>query len=157
MRFSRAFARIFAFAALTTFSQASATALVVGGYVPIKQNLTVTPIESAPGSGPDGVADVATLEIDNNLPDYSLVLDFSDRYGGRDLVSEVTLQTLEGGPGPAGAGVITLTPAGEEGHFVWSPGTQATATCGLRLRVTVTYKRPSSGMPLMMVSMPFSL
>jgi hypothetical protein len=139
-------------------SRAVAYSVTSGGWVPVRQDVSVFPECGADSAGAGQTRDVAVIEITNNLPRFDLVLDFSGRLGGDDPVEEVRLQGLEGilGNGletPSGA---VMRPGGRPGRFVWSPGVQSTATVGYKIRVTVTYKRPVSDQPLLAVGMPFT-
>ena len=138
---------------------AAAATATVGGYVPEKRNLTVTPVYDAAPSDAYRTKEVATIRIDNNLPNYSLVLDFSDRDGSRDVVSEVRLEPVQGtlGRGLTAPGAAALAPEDGSGRFVWYPGTQESATLDYEVRVYVTYKRPLESQPLLTVGMPSSM
>jgi hypothetical protein len=131
-------------------------ALVAGGWVPERKSLIVNPGSGEAVPDGDGALEAAVIEIDNNLPSFELVLDFSDRWGGGDFVSSVRLEGVDGmlGKGlddPSGA---ALEPGPVPGRFVWSPGLQESATVGYRVRVLITCKRPFSGAPQLAVSMP---
>jgi hypothetical protein len=156
--FSRSFS-IFTLFTLASLSHTSANTISVGGYVPERRNLTITPTYGAELPDPARVDEVATIEIDNNLPDYELVLDFKDRDGGSDAISEVRLEELAGtlGSGLSAPTGSVLTPEADGESFVWHPGTQQTATNNYRMRVLVTYKRPLADRPVMRVTMPISL
>jgi hypothetical protein len=156
MKFNGACFWALAFSALLPVSYPSANTFIVGGYVPEQRNVTVTPTLVPAPVEPDKVVEVAMIEIDNNLPNYALVLDFTDRFGGNDLISEVRLKG-EGGTLGQGLAVpveTVLTPESGSGQFTWNPGTQESATFRYRVRVLVTYKRPMAEQPLMTVSMP---
>jgi hypothetical protein len=156
MKFNGAFFSALAFFTLLPLSYTSATSFVAVGYVPELRNVTVTPADMETPVEPDKVVEVAMIEIDNNLPNYALVLDFTDRFGGSDLISEVRLMGVGGmlGQGLAAPVEMVLTPEAGSGRFTWNPGTQESATLRYRVRVLVTYKRPIVDQPLMTVSMP---
>jgi hypothetical protein len=137
-------------------SHTFANSIIAGGYVSEVRNLTVTPIAAEEGFRTDGPIEVAILEIDNNLPDFEVVLDFSDRIGMADAISEVRLVGLEGtlGQGLENPGSIAMRPGSLPGRFIWSPGRQTTATLGYRMKVLVTFVNPPAAPPTMRVAMP---
>ncbi|MDB5050409.1 MAG: hypothetical protein JWO30_3480 [Fibrobacteres bacterium] len=136
-----------------------ATVALVEGVVPAKHSLRITRSEGAGSSYATGIpVEVAVLEIDNNLPEYQLVLDFSDPDGASAAaVSAVRLERLDGKPGDG----LRLDGSGEElepgdmpGRFLWRPGRQESATIGLRVKVMVTYGGNAVEDPQLVVSMP---
>jgi hypothetical protein len=143
----------------SAYSHSFANSLIAGGPVPEAMSLLV--ILSPPAApGEDSAVsalpiEVATIEIDNNLPEYALALDFSDRYGGNDGIAEVTLDGLEGmlGEGLAAPNGTRLESGGAPGRFLWKPGRQESATVGYRIRVMVTYQRHPAH-PQLLVGMP---
>lgn len=145
-----------AFMLLAAAAPISANSIIAGGRVPEWRNLWVTPVRMDADPRQGGPVEVAEIEIDNNLPVYELVLDFSDRYGGEGLVSEVRLVGIEGtlGRGLENPGSAIMTSGGAPGRFVWSPGRQASATMGYRMKVMVTFASPPSAPPTMRVAMP---
>jgi hypothetical protein len=162
MKYSSISKLVIGFFAILSFSEIFANTFVAGGSVPEQRNISVTPNYSDMDLEPMEMTEVATIQIDNNLPNYDLVLEFSDRYGTRDLIDEVHLIGMVGTLGeglevPANA---RLTQVGTDGRFVWSPGTQKSATLAYQLKVLVTYKRALTykeavtNPPLLTVSMP---
>jgi hypothetical protein len=137
-------------------SHTFANSVIAGGWVPEHRNFVVTPFYGEGYSRPDGAVEVAVIEIDNNLPDFELGLDFSDADGNGDLVAEVRLQGLDGtlGTGLDAPSETTLKPGPIPGRFIWDPGRQHTATIGYRVRVMVTYTTPIAEQPHMAVAMP---
>ncbi|MDB5106371.1 MAG: hypothetical protein JWP91_4060 [Fibrobacteres bacterium] len=147
------------FAVLLPVSPTFANTVIAGGFVPENRSLTVRTVQVSDSSRTDGAVEVAVIELDNNLPDYEVVLDFSDRYGSGEFVSEVRLEGLEGMLGrglsePAGA---PLLPGASPGQFVWCPGRQESATLGYKVRVLATFKSGNPEKPSLRVSMPISL
>ncbi|GEM_PF-4628928 len=139
-------------------SNTFANSIIAGGYVPEQRSLSVTPSYGADNSPSNRSTEVAVIEIDNNLPNYELVLDFSDRYGDKDIVAEVRLQCLDGvlGSGSLSSSGTVLIPGAAPGQFIWSPGPQMIPTHEYRVKVMVTYRRPMTGTPTLRVSMPSS-
>jgi hypothetical protein len=146
----------FLFLALLLFSHSFANSVVAGGMVPEYRNLSVTPSISNIADWTLGRVEIATLEIDNNMPNYQIVLDFSHKDKGNDLISEVQLQGLDGtlGQGLSLDGETILRPESESGKFIWNPGPQKTATLQLQIRVFVIYKQAPTSTPTLTVSMP---
>jgi hypothetical protein len=137
-------------------SPISANSINAGGRVPEMHNLSVTPVSGSPGAAS---AEVAVIEIDNNLPSFELALEFPG--DGAARIAEVRLVGFDGAlggglPDPASA---PLEPDGT-GRFVWRPGRQTSATLGYRMKVVVTYADPSAAAaantepPGMRVAMP---
>jgi hypothetical protein len=136
----------------------SANSLIAGGWVPERHTLGISPMISDPPS-PQGVAtEVAIIEIENNLPEYELVLEFPDNAGGSASISEVRLDGLDGilGCGLTAPMGLRMENEGASGRFRWRPGRQASATVGYRVRATVTYKLPRMGSQQLLVSMPIT-
>lgn len=161
MKFSAAFPRPGAAAALLliplfSISHSFANSLIAGGYVPENRSLAVTPSYGGGLSPAHQATEVAVIEIDNNLPDYELVLDFTDRYGDNDIIAEVRLVGMDGtlGSGSMVPSGTVLNPGASPGQFIWRPGPQLVPTRGYQVRVMVTYKIPMAGAPIMRVSMP---
>jgi hypothetical protein len=143
---------------LASHSHSFASSLVVGGWVPERRSLIVTPNQGADLSVSGEPTEVGTIEIDNNLPDYELVLDFPDPEGADRAVSAVRLEALDG---QLGQGLEAPSPAGLErgdmpGRFLWRPGRQESATVRYRVKVMVTYRERVEDAPRMLVSMPFA-
>ena len=109
---------------LAAASPISANSVIVGGYVPEINTLSVVASRGPNDSRPDGRFAVAEVEINNNLPVYELVLDFSDPVGLGQPVSEVRLEPMGGilGQGLAEPSLENLPQSGLSGRFVWSPG-----------------------------------
>jgi hypothetical protein len=146
------------FALLACIAPISANSIIAGGSVPEWRNLTVTPAPIEPDPGQAGPVEVAEIEIDNNLPDYELVLDFSDRDGGDGRVVDVRLVGFDGilGQGLENPGSATMIPGDAPGRFIWRPGRQGSATLGYRMKVMVTFAGPPSVPSTLMVGMPVS-
>ncbi|HKP98246.1 MAG TPA: hypothetical protein VJ385_21120 [Fibrobacteria bacterium] len=144
--------------ALALPSHTFANSIIAGGRVPERLHLTVTR-ESGTGFTSSGAAkEIAIIEIDNNLPEYELALELSDRYGGDAGISGVRLEGLDGTLGnglrePAG---LDLEAGGAPGRFLWRPGRQMSATLNYRVRVLATFNGPAPESPRLMVSMPFA-
>lgn len=135
----------------------SANSVIAGGYVPERRNLIVTPIRDGGAAGPDGSRAVAILEIDNNLPDFQLVLEFHPAEGDGGAIEGVRLESLGGVLG-RGLGDPSGRPLAEDagtGRFVWNPGPQETATLGYRVKVMVTCRRPGADVAPVTVSMRY--
>ena len=138
-----------AFLILAAVVPNSASSVAAGGYIPVLRNLTVTPAGPSSAFAAEVPVEVAVLEIDNNLPGYELALDFSGPDGNGPVVSEVR---LEGAGGVLGTGLAPPQgPLPEDGshpgRFIWSPGSQKTATLGYRIRVLATYADPDADRP----------
>lgn len=120
------------------------------------RNVSVTPLAAAEAPEGDGVP-VALIRIDNNMPDFELVLDFNASPGG-EAVSEVRLQPLGGilGEGCAPPGPAALPPGPVPGTFKWNAGSQASATIGYMVEVLVAWKSQRPAPATMTVSMPSS-
>jgi hypothetical protein len=143
---------------LLAVSPTSAKTVTVGGYVPELRRLTITPVQGRDPALPGKAIQVAVIEIDNNLPNYELVLDFSGADPDGGLISEVR---LEGAGGTLGRGLAEpsgrpLEAGSIAGQFLWNPGPQETATLRYQVRVMVTYARPAESRPPMLVSMNFA-
>jgi hypothetical protein len=138
-------------------SHCFANSLITGGWVPERRSLIITPNQSATVSVPGEETEVAIIEIENNLPEYELVLDFSDTEGGVGGVSEVRLEGVDGilGRGLRSPAESMLEPGALPGRFLWRPGRQETATVGYRVRVMVICKDTRERPPQLLVAMPF--
>lgn len=147
-----------ALAFLAALAPISANSIIAGGHVPEWRNLSVTPAPIDADPRQAGPVEIAEIEIDNNLPDYELVLDFSDRHGGEGLIEEVRLVGIDGdlGQGLENPASAFMIPGGAPGRFVWRPGRQSSATMGYRMKVLVTFSGPSSAPPTLTVAMPAS-
>jgi hypothetical protein len=143
---------------LLTLSPISAKSVIVGGHIPELRRLTITPVQGRGAAVPGQTVQVAVIEIDNNLPNYELVLDFSGADPDGRLVSEVRLEAAGGtlGKGLAEPSGRPLEAGSTAGQFLWSPGRQETATIRYQVRVMVTYARPAESRPPMLVSMNFA-
>jgi hypothetical protein len=145
-------------AGLLMVADISANSVIAGGRVPEVHWVSVTPTPVPVDPGSAGAVEVAVIEIENNLPGFELILDFSDRFGGMDRISEVRLVALDGllGLGLEEPSLSTLSPGGVPGRFVWRAGRQRTATLGYRMKVMVTFATSSPERPTMLVGMPIT-
>lgn len=143
---------------LISLSHTFANSLIAGGWVPERHLLTVTPNPEAAPFAPGAATEVAILEIDNNLPEYELALEFSTGNDGRGSVSQVWFEEMDGtlGMGLEDAVGRELESGGAPGRFIWRPGRQGTATVNYRVRVMVRYAEEVAPPPRLLVSMPFA-
>ena len=128
---------------------AAAEPIVSGGAVPEIRRIDVTALPAASARTGQSVP-VAVIRIDNNLPEYGLVLDFGAE--AADKISAVRLQGMAGTPGQglSAPDRAALAPTAVPGQYVWSPGPQRSATVDYQLEVMVTWKVPTpAGQPLL--------
>lgn len=142
--------------ALLLLSDTFANSIIAGGQVPERRNLSVTPAFMEQSPWFKEKVEIATLVLDNNLPNYQLVLDFTDKDRADIFISEVHLQGLDGilGQGLSMNGETILKAEPGSNRFVWNPGPQQTATLNFQIRVLVVYKQAPASTPRMTVSMP---
>jgi hypothetical protein len=147
---------LLALLALIAAAQTFANTIIAGGQVPALHSVSIQPTYGDGRPGADGAVEVAILEIDNNLPDFGLVLDFNDGFGDAGRISQVRIEGLEGmlGLGIEAPVRQVIEPDPQPGRFVWNPGPQRTATLGYRIRVLVTFGSPPTRQPLIRVAMP---
>jgi len=119
------------------------------------RNVSVTLLPAAAPASEGDAVPVAVIRIDNNLPEYELVLDFSGPPGG-EAVSEVRLQAVGGilGRGGSPPDRTPLPPGPVPGSFKWNPGIQASATIGYMVEVLVAWKAPPAAPATITVSLP---
>lgn len=141
---------------LICLANAFSSVVSTGVVAPIR-TLSITPLAmpAAIGTEPTAVADI---RIDNNLPDYELILEFADD-GTVDRIAEVTIQGIDGtlGRGCEAPVRTALVMGAFPGQFVWRPGPQQSATIGYRVRVLVAWKAPPFRQPRMAVCMQTGL
>ncbi|MEO7424927.1 MAG: hypothetical protein ABI036_07060 [Fibrobacteria bacterium] len=148
----------------SAYSHSFANSLIVGGRVPENCRITVIQIAHEIQPAPSTDADVAIIEIDNNLPEYQLAIDFSGLSGGYLAISEVRLDGLDGtlGNGLAASVSARLEQGDTPGRFLWKPGRQGIATVKFRAIIRVTYVVPRTASiplprpPQLRVSMPLT-
>lgn len=135
---------------------AFSAAVVTSGTVAPIRTLTVSPLGISAEAGAEPTA-VADIRIDNNLPEYELILEFAEE-GNDGRIAEVSLQGMDGilGRGCEAPARTVLAQGALPGQYIWRPGSQRTATVGYQVRVMVAWQTPPSRPPRLAVAMPSS-
>lgn len=159
MKLKTAISRILAGFAIFIASHTFANTQIVGGVVPSIHNTLVTPIENADNRDEQLGKEIALIQIENNLPDFQLVLDFSGAQENGNQIEDVILESVSGilGGGLVAPQKMVLSHELGTSKYIWNPGTQTSATLGYVVKVSVTYKKPPTVALVMGVSMPTSL
>ncbi len=159
MKYNGILIRTFSILTLLALSHIFANTNTVGGIIATKQNFTVIPNYSFDCKLLRPLTELATIEIDNNISTFELVLDFSELEGSANQIVDVRLQEVSG---CLGLGLIPpeASPLIHEvgtGRFIWKPGNQQSPTQGYQVRVLVTFKETQTTPPQLTVSMPIYL
>ncbi len=147
------------FITLFLLSHSFANSIRVGGYIPEKRCIKITPNNQADFSLENQSIEAAIIEIDNNLATFELVFNFQDQNGNADAISDIRLEPMDGvlGEGLIAPNKSLIRSNEKDGQFIWSPGIQLSATEHYRVKVMVTCKRPLTDLPRMAVNMPATL
>ncbi len=151
--------RTFSIFTLLALSHIFANTNTVGGFIATKQNFTVTPNYSFDCKLLRPLTELATIEIENNISTFELVLDFSELEGSASQIADVQLQEVGGslGLGLISPKASSLIHEIGTGRFIWKPGNQQSPTQGYQVRVLVTFKEAPAMPPQLTVSMPVYL